>query len=117
MGQLHRFRKLAERLRQCEQTHVGLVEVFGGSGCTWLGGVLRLVQSDARCVEETFVLVVTWHGGKLKVGARIADDPEIFDHLSVSLLQVWTFQTFSDIRWITLVSSVRTILYSMLLGL
>ena len=72
---------------------------------------------EASLVEELLSLGLLWHEGRLLVACEFQEDPEVWDKLSVSLLQVMRFEKYSDSRWLSMGSSMRSLCASLLLGL
>ena len=83
----------------------------------WLAEVWRLCQNDARWVDQMVDMQVRWHDGRLKVSEKFLGCDDVYDQLSIICLQMWQFHTFSESRWVTLGSSMRTLLGCMVLGL
>ena len=62
-------------------------------------------------------LQIRWEDGALKILPSFRDNPEVYNFVTVVLLQAWSFRQFSDSRWLTLGASMRTLLVSVMLGL
>lgn len=91
------------------------VVVFEDWDAPWAGDLWRLCQTDPAWSEEIVDLGIRWEGSHLKVAAKFKDSADVYNTIAVVLLQTWQFRAFSDSPWITLGSSRRTLLSSMLL--
>ena len=67
------------------------------------------------CVE----LGICWDAASksLNVSAQFRNDLDVVDRVTVILLHIFEFRKFSDSRWLSLGSSMRTLVASMVFGL
>ena len=82
----------------------------------------RLVWQALDVESETVevlaeVLQLHYVGGRLEVTDRMAGDGDLSDTIRTALLSVFKFRKFSDSRWLTVGTSCRTVVASVLCGL
>ncbi len=98
--------------------HPWLIRVvqFEDWDAPWAPDLWKLLQVDSEYLEQIIDLMLRWENGVLKVSVRFRDRADVHEQITIILLRVWTFSSFSDSRWITLGCCMRTLLCSILLG-
>ena len=77
----------------------------------------QALDLPSNLVEDLAERGVIYHNGMLFVSDLFQHDPSIYDFLYSSILSVWRFRKFTRGRWLTVGSSMRTLVASCLLGL
>ena len=78
---------------------------------------MDVARSTPEVVELLVSLRVLFRDGKLQVAEDAKADAQLWDKLTVALLQVMRFQKYSESRWLTVGGTMRTLVASILLGL
>eukprot|EP00974_Lingulodinium_polyedra_P022330 2155345-Lingulodinium_polyedra.AAC.1 len=68
-------------------------------------------------VETLLDLGLIWSEGQLWVNSSFEKDLELFEKLTLCIMGVMRFPKFTDSRWLSVGTSARTMVASMLLGL
>lgn len=76
-----------------------------------------LLGVSSEIVELLSQMQLRFQGGQLKVAPSFQAKDDLPDLIAMCLMHIWTFRRFSESRWLTLGSSSRCLIASLLLGL
>ena len=98
-------------------TWLGLVLTFEDYLGPSMGPLWSLVGIIDPWLSLLVNLGVRWEDNRLKVNSQYAQDPDILQLVSMILLHVWKWKSWSTSRWCGVGQSCRKLLASLLLGL